>query len=642
MKDNKRILAALLAVMMAASSSAVVFADGLDTGEKNLSTPMVSLLGTTVTINGSDSDAAAQLQNAVQTENAQITINGTVQLTSTLQIAVNGVSITGGTIDGSNISGGHVINITSDNVALSNLVVLGGTNTSHNVQFYMASGTLTNVKSEVKATSGYHVALMVNGSTVTVSNFEGINPSSTLPFTVEVGQGGGVTDASSLSGSMTGDVVINVDMNDSTKATIDLDGVYLIKDKDVNDGLWSNKPAVTVTKEGKTVGYMSLEEAVNDATGGETITLKNNAEISKMLDIKASNVILDLGGNTLTASDNFGYSYDNDRHLVQVYQADGVIIKNGTIKTTDKNKNGVNVYQSENVTLNSVTIDHSSAWKGAPLIVNGSGVTVEGTLGLVTGEASWYGVNVANGQGVSGTPDLKFASGSKVNFVDNSGKNLVFVAAETGAQVSSDSEFVDVATDANGNIVVTPDSDGDSNSNSGSVVTPTPTDNNWRQNATGWWYQNPDGTYPANQWKYLETGKGYKAWYWFNGNGYITFGWQKVGNTWYYMNRSGEMQTGWVFVNNQWYYLNENGAMVTGWVYSGGRWYYMNNDGSMHFGWLSWAGYWYHLDSHGMMSTGWKQINGKWYYFYGENGRMAANTTTPDGYQVGADGAWVK
>ncbi|MGI5958420.1 MAG: putative Ig domain-containing protein, partial [Massiliimalia sp.] len=137
--------------------------------------------------------------------------------------------------------------------------------------------------------------------------------------------------------------------------------------------------------------------------------------------------------------------------------------------------------------------------------------------------------------------------------------------------------------------------------NSGIIIIPPTTNGNWRQTPIGWWYQNPDGTYPANQWRYLDSGKGYKAWYWFNQYGYMTTGWQKVGNTWYYMNRSGEMQTGWVFVNSQWYYLNSSGAMLTGWVYDGGKWYYMNKDGSMHFGWLSWAGYWYHLDSHGAM-----------------------------------------
>ena len=25
----------------------------------------------------------------------------------------------------------------------------------------------------------------------------------------------------------------------------------------------------------------------------------------------------------------------------------------------------------------------------------------------------------------------------------------------------------------------------------------------WMHNARGWWYQNADGTYPINQWKYI-------------------------------------------------------------------------------------------------------------------------------------------
>ncbi len=47
-----------------------------------------------------------------------------------------------------------------------------------------------------------------------------------------------------------------------------------------------------------------------------------------------------------------------------------------------------------------------------------------------------------------------------------------------------------------------------------------------------------------------------------------------------------------------------------------------------------------------MMMTGWQQIGGKWYYFNSEKGSLEGillrNTTTPDGYQVGADGAWIQ
>ena len=43
----------------------------------------------------------------------------------------------------------------------------------------------------------------------------------------------------------------------------------------------------------------------------------------------------------------------------------------------------------------------------------------------------------------------------------------------------------------------------------------------------------------------------------------------------------------------------------------------------------------------GFMYTGWHEIDGKWYYF-DSTGAMAASTTTPDGYLVGADGVWVQ
>ena len=39
------------------------------------------------------------------------------------------------------------------------------------------------------------------------------------------------------------------------------------------------------------------------------------------------------------------------------------------------------------------------------------------------------------------------------------------------------------------------------------------------------------------------------------------------------------------------------------------------------------------------MVTGWVKWNSKWYYC-GESGAMLTDTTTPDGYDVGSDGAW--
>lgn len=50
---------------------------------------------------------------------------------------------------------------------------------------------------------------------------------------------------------------------------------------------------------------------------------------------------------------------------------------------------------------------------------------------------------------------------------------------------------------------------------------------------------------------------------------------------------------------------------------------------------------WYFFDSLGYMQTGWVEINGYSYYFDTVDGTMLVNTTTPDGYRVGADGVWI-
>ena len=35
------------------------------------------------------------------------------------------------------------------------------------------------------------------------------------------------------------------------------------------------------------------------------------------------------------------------------------------------------------------------------------------------------------------------------------------------------------------------------------------------QDATGWWWRNPDGSYPSNTWELING-----DWYWFDGSGY--------------------------------------------------------------------------------------------------------------------------
>ena len=70
--------------------------------------------------------------------------------------------------------------------------------------------------------------------------------------------------------------------------------------------------------------------------------------------------------------------------------------------------------------------------------------------------------------------------------------------------------------------------------------------------------------------------------------------------------------------------INENSDQIAneGWKQDTNGWWWQNNDGSY-------------------PANEWKWIGDKCYYFNG-NGYMLSDTITPDGFKVGADGAWIQ
>ena len=179
----------------------------------------------------------------------------------------------------------------------------------------------------------------------------------------------------------------------------------------------------------------------------------------------------------------------------------------------------------------------------------------------------------------------------------------------------------------------------------------------WKQNKTGWWWEEDNGSYPTKSWKNIGG-----TWYYFDGNGYMVTGWLKLSSGWYYLTESGAMATGWVQVGNIWYYMNESGVMQvdtwignnyvdgsgawipgkaktqTGWVKSGNRWWYSHSDGSYTTNdWEVINGSWYYFDGSGWMVTGWLKRPSGWYYM-DASGAMVKNAWAGD-YYLGADGA---
>lgn len=138
----------------------------------------------------------------------------------------------------------------------------------------------------------------------------------------------------------------------------------------------------------------------------------------------------------------------------------------------------------------------------------------------------------------------------------------------------------------------------------------------WKQDTTGWWYLQADGSYPRNSWEYIN-----HKWYLFDMNGYMLTGWQTRNNKQYYLTSNGDMVSGWFQYDRVWYYLDpDNGMFDRGWLQLGDEWYYLNSEGHM--------------------VTGWLKSNGKWYYMDPSSGKMVKDKVV-EKYYVNMDGVWI-
>lgn len=161
-------------------------------------------------------------------------------------------------------------------------------------------------------------------------------------------------------------------------------------------------------------------------------------------------------------------------------------------------------------------------------------------------------------------------------------------------------------------------------------------DGTWKRSEDGTWsFIGTDGK-PVTGFKYLNTKNGAK-WFYFYQNGTMATGWIVTEDgKWYYMlpegDQQGAMQTGFVLdpSDHHWYMLKEtSGELLTGWQTSNGKYYYFNAVPG----------------KQGTSGWGYSEESKKWFYTFMPTfayGAMYQSATTPDGYQVDADGAWVK
>lgn len=101
--------------------------------------------------------------------------------------------------------------------------------------------------------------------------------------------------------------------------------------------------------------------------------------------------------------------------------------------------------------------------------------------------------------------------------------------------------------------------------------------------------------------------------------------WVQTEGQWQYQ-VEGQNQKGWKEISGSWYYFDPlTGKMQDGWILADGKWYFLKTDTA------NW----------GKMAQGWTWVDG-YCYFLKDNGTMATEEKTPDGYSISANGQWVQ
>jgi glucan-binding YG repeat protein len=122
-------------------------------------------------------------------------------------------------------------------------------------------------------------------------------------------------------------------------------------------------------------------------------------------------------------------------------------------------------------------------------------------------------------------------------------------------------------------------------------------------------------------------------------------GWVHESDGWYYYREDVRLHD-WLKEKNTWYYLDldtgrmyDNGlAAIDGETYYFFAWGGMANSFWLHAD----NGDWYFFGGNGAMKRStWVEWKGE-YYYVGADGVMLTSTTTPDGYRVDANGAWIR
>ncbi len=334
-----------------------------------------------------------------------------------------------------------------------------------------------------------------------------------------------------------------------------------------------------------------VDYKVKNSNGSETSNSMDSRKADKIstLSISLNIDLLELGVGEKkllkvsfapTNATNQKVAWDSNNDAVVSVNNDGVItgIKAGTAVVTVSQGD---LEQTCKITVKEQNTEYKIDYNldSGKVSGNPTGYTVD-TLPITLKNPTRNGYTFTGWTGSNGNTPQKTVIITKGNTGDKS-----YTANWSKIESSEESDFDDDSSSGGNNYNLKP------------INTETSSTGKWIQDQIGWWYKNADGSYPANKWQFID-------------------------NKWYFFNKAGYMVTGWILSNNKWYYLGTDGAMVeNSWILDKEKWYFLKSgNGDMAIGWILWKNKWYYLN---------------------ENGDMAVNCITPDGYQVDSNGEWI-
>lgn len=373
--------------------------------------------GATVTINGgkytTDSGSYYSGQAAYNRKGTMI-INGgyfNADGARTVTNYLGDITITGGTFDNDNYTACMAIDITGGTATIA-----GGSFSSAVQVLSMsvnANVTITDGTFTLSSSSGGQV-LNVTGGTVAISG-----------GTIEAPNNTGAKAINASGGSATvtgGNFKADLDTKYIAAGTVtyEKDGVLAVGEEYI-------AAAGAAAYVGSTA-YATFNDAVAEATSGNTITLVADQTITTAIGIVEKNLVIDFNGFTLTG--NVTSAEDGSPEVIGIRQSSDVQLKDGKIVAESANTDAI-FAGSSNVTLENITIE--------ALATNNYGITFYGNMAAADALAAFNGREESTQATRSG--DL---SGFKTLTVKNSTISASAFAISGNAKGDADGTIINI------------------------------------------------------------------------------------------------------------------------------------------------------------------------------------------------------